>query len=54
MEEILILNIQVEHFCRDDQAFMHNYDAPNKHNAMCGRRSAWTVISRSPDFAGDK
>ena len=39
----------VELFCQDE---MHRSDAPNKHNAMCGRKSVMSVIMSSPDFAG--
>ncbi|XP_046656009.1 calcium-activated chloride channel regulator 4A-like [Daphnia pulicaria] len=38
-------------FCKEDQALGHVFDAPNKHNAMCGGASTWTVITLHPDFA---
>ncbi|XP_057365308.1 calcium-activated chloride channel regulator 1-like isoform X2 [Daphnia carinata] len=38
-------------FCEDDQDLAHVFAAPNKHNAMCGSYSVWTVITRHPDFA---
>lgn len=38
-------------FCEDDQDLAHVFTAPNKHNAMCGSYSVWTVITRHPDFA---
>ncbi|XP_071106743.1 calcium-activated chloride channel regulator 1-like [Haliotis cracherodii] len=40
-------------FCDDDQsntAKVHNREAPNKHNRMCGQRSTWAVISETEDF----
>jgi hypothetical protein len=41
-------------FCKEDQALGHVFDAPNKHNAMCGGASTWTVITLHPDFAMNK
>ncbi|XP_057365309.1 calcium-activated chloride channel regulator 1-like [Daphnia carinata] len=38
-------------FCENDQDLAHAFKAPNKHNAMCGSRSVWAVITRHPDFA---
>ena len=45
---------KVVDFCRDDQELGHVYGAPNKHNAMCGSASTWTIISNHPDFAFNK
>ena len=45
------------HFCHDDQsdpANLHNHEAPNEHNRLCGQRSAWDVIASSEDFDGLK
>jgi hypothetical protein len=45
---------QISQFCNDDthnNATKHNYDAPSRHNRLCGHRSIWDVISSSPDFA---
>ncbi|XP_067673202.1 calcium-activated chloride channel regulator 1-like [Haliotis asinina] len=44
-------------FCDDDQSSptkVHNREAPNKHNRMCGQRSTWAVISETDDFKGGK
>lgn len=41
-------------FCDDDQSntsTRHNYDAPSRHNRLCGHRSVWDVISSTADFA---
>ncbi|XP_025089350.1 calcium-activated chloride channel regulator 1-like [Pomacea canaliculata] len=29
---------------------MHNYNAPSRHNRLCGHRSTWSVIAGSEDF----
>ncbi|ESO89264.1 hypothetical protein LOTGIDRAFT_229149 [Lottia gigantea] len=43
----------VKFFCNDndsDASKIHNYEAPNKQNRLCGQRSTWSVIQDSPDF----
>ncbi|XP_076459807.1 calcium-activated chloride channel regulator 1-like [Babylonia areolata] len=41
-------------FCddQDNNSTRHNYDAPSRHNRLCGHRSTWDVIQSSQDFAG--
>lgn len=51
---VICSSVKVVDFCEDDQDLGHVYVAPNKHNAMCGSYSTWTVISRHPDFAMNK
>uniref|UniRef100_H2ZFE2 Calcium-activated chloride channel N-terminal domain-containing protein n=1 Tax=Ciona savignyi TaxID=51511 RepID=H2ZFE2_CIOSA len=44
---------QVIHFCHDDPTDptnMHNKEAPNEHNRLCGQKSVWEIIMSSPDF----
>lgn len=38
-------------FCNDKT---HNRVAPNKHNSLCGGRSAWEIIQQTADFAGGR
>ncbi|ESO89263.1 hypothetical protein LOTGIDRAFT_229148 [Lottia gigantea] len=43
----------IKYFCNDDDLDskrIHNYEAPNKQNRLCGQRSTWSVIQDSPDF----
>ena len=35
-----------------DPSTLHNRDAPNKQNALCGGRSAWEVMREHNDFKG--
>ncbi|XP_041373494.1 calcium-activated chloride channel regulator 1-like [Gigantopelta aegis] len=47
----------IVNFCDDDvsdQKKVHNYEAPNRQNRMCGQRSTWAVISESEDFRGGR
>ena len=46
------LNEQVDHFCEagDQTDLTHDETLPTKHNALCGRRSTWEVISTNDDF----
>ena len=53
-KEFIYNTLQVVEFCKDDQVLSHVYGAPNKHNAMCGARSVWTVITSHPDFSDDQ
>ena len=49
-----LLPSQMSKFCDDnklDNATKHNYDAPSRHNRLCGHRSTWDVISTSEDFS---
>ena len=39
------------HFCDDSN---HIKEAPNKHNALCGTRSVWSIITQNADFANNK
>ncbi|XP_063727353.1 uncharacterized protein LOC134854903 isoform X15 [Symsagittifera roscoffensis] len=45
---------QITEFCDDEPdtpaGRRHNSEAPNKHNAMCNGRSAWSVMRDHPDF----
>ncbi|KAK7507541.1 hypothetical protein BaRGS_00001476 [Batillaria attramentaria] len=55
MDHVLIPPIKS--FCDDnsgDDATVHNYDAPSRHNRLCGHRSTWAVISESEDFQSGK
>nr|KAG5714695.1 hypothetical protein BaRGS_000183 [Batillaria attramentaria] len=55
MDHVLIPPIAS--FCDDneaDDATVHNYDAPSRHNRLCGHRSTWAVISESEDFQSGK
>ncbi|KAL4226206.1 hypothetical protein ACF0H5_014192 [Mactra antiquata] len=48
---------ELETFCDDDPAnYMtyHNFEAPSKHNRLCGHRSTWNVIKNTDDFSGGK
>ena len=41
----------MDHFCKDTETeFPHNPLRPNKQNAMCDRKSTWTIISGNEDF----
>lgn len=45
--------VQIVKFCDDDRdnpETMHNYNAPSRHNRLCGHRSTWSVIAGSEDF----
>ncbi|XP_038061542.1 calcium-activated chloride channel regulator 1-like [Patiria miniata] len=47
----------IANFCDDDEtneSNLHNREAPNKHNRLCGRRSNWEVLRDHVDFQGDK
>lgn len=45
------MGMKIVDFCEDgQQGVTHVYNAPTKHNAMCGTLAAWTVISRHLDF----
>lgn len=43
--------LQMRLFCKKAT---HNREAPTKHNALCGSRSAWEVIEQTSDFAGGR
>ncbi|XP_052284619.1 calcium-activated chloride channel regulator 1-like isoform X2 [Dreissena polymorpha] len=45
----------LETFCDDNRTnymTVHNYEAPSKHNRLCGHRSTWDIVTSTPDFAG--
>ncbi|XP_059142678.1 calcium-activated chloride channel regulator 1-like [Physella acuta] len=47
----------VVHFCNDnttDTNRIHNYEAPSRHNRLCGGKSSWSVISENQDFRHGK
>ncbi|XP_053377120.1 calcium-activated chloride channel regulator 1-like [Mercenaria mercenaria] len=44
---------ELETFCKDDPSdysTLHNYEAPSKHNRLCGHKSTWAVITETDDF----
>ncbi|KAJ8028766.1 Calcium-activated chloride channel regulator 1 [Holothuria leucospilota] len=46
---------QITHFCDNnpsDPETLHNYEANNKHNRLCGGRSSWEVMREHDDFRG--
>lgn len=43
--------LQMRLFCKKAT---HNREAPTKHNALCGSRSAWEVIEQTSDFSGGR
>ena len=48
--------LQIQYFCDDDGADypnLHNREAPNKHNRLCGHRSNWEVMRDHKDFRGE-
>ncbi|XP_060596289.1 calcium-activated chloride channel regulator 1-like isoform X2 [Ruditapes philippinarum] len=51
MDHQYITNIET--FCDDnhtDYMTVHNFEAPSKHNRLCGHRSTWDIITQTDDF----
>ena len=49
--------LKIETFCDDDHSnylTQHNYEAPSKHNRLCGHRSTWDIITNTDDFRGGR
>ena len=50
-----LFQFQIVDFCDNnplDRPNLHNREAPNKHNRLCGLSSSWEVMRQSTDFAG--
>jgi len=39
-----------DQFCDDTEEHVHHPDLPNKHNALCEKRSVWDVVKSHEDF----
>jgi calcium-activated chloride channel regulator 4 len=45
----------VTHFCKlgNDKHHLHNQEAPNRMNRLCGGKSSWDIMLAHPDFKND-